>query len=732
MRLAAIARRWRLVAAVALALGLAPVSLNAKTFTCNTGSSCTLPADWNPYAFRITIIGAGGNGTDGCMSMANVSNSANGGYGGGGGQIARIFNTDVGAGTFNPGDVLTIQTGVHTGGNASGNDFYVEDNTGTIKIRAESGGIAGPCVTTGGTPPGQAVAGGSGSRGIGTILHSGGPGGYNPGPSIVGSSGGGGGAGSLLGDGLVGGLNDQGGAGSLMGAGGAVGGGNNTAAYSITTWSSGREASRGPYGYQGALSPTSTSPGNDGIYGGGGAAGEVPSGASCCVAGSAGGNGSTFADPWGGGAVRTSDSQIFGPSAGGGGGGGHASTVDVAANGGNGYTDGSGCGGGGGGGGAGSTTVGHHGNGAPGCIIFEYDPTATNWNWVLESVTLGNSSVTVPANFGTLVSAECIGPGGKGSAPVPATGVGAGGGGGADAQDTAGTLTASGTATATVPTGGSSTMTELKGTNGATIVKCDFGTNASGATKGTGGLAANSTGATKYNGGDGGQCAACSTNTGRAGSGGGGAAGHNGAGKNGGNSVDSPANALQGGGGGGADSGSATAGVNAASNTSTNGGDGNAGTGHGLGATSTANPVPATVGGGGAGWRAVNAFGVGGWGSIGNEFDAEHGAGGGGGGGSGPGAGACTTSCFAGWGGMYGGGGAGSGNGNAGISGTLGQAGQGYINVTYTPSSGAAVNKGQTIMLRGVSELIQRAVPDAIALSEIANDNRRYAQAQSH
>lgn len=191
--------------------------------------------------------------------------------------------------------------------------------------------------------------------------------------------------------------------------------------------------------------------------------------------------------------------------------------------------------------------------------------------------TTGASTFTVPADFASLVSVECIGGGGGGQNG----GGGGGGAGGAYAISTAVTgLTASGSAFCSVGAGGAagaaggdtwfnaaSSAAPTLTTQGA-LAKAGNGGGGTGS-RSVGGLVSASVGTTKYDGGAGGLATSGSTSSG----GGGGAAGPSGPGGSGGDNAQSPG---KGGGGGGGNGGSF--GANSSTTNGGNGGGGVAGT----------------------------------------------------------------------------------------------------------------------------------------------------------
>ena len=208
-----------------------------------SGTTWTVPSDWNNALNTIETIGAGGAGA--------VS-------GGGGGAYSKISNL-----TLSPGSV-TYQVGVGgTSNGATGTDTWFNGASlaaSSVGAKGGGGGISGAGSVAGG-------AGGLASSGIGTTKYSGGNGGVASGASSQGSGGGGaaglngaGGVGVAAGSGGAGGQGDNGhgGAGGTGGSTGANGG--NGTEY---------DASHGSGGGGGGININGTA-GTGGLYGGGG------------------------------------------------------------------------------------------------------------------------------------------------------------------------------------------------------------------------------------------------------------------------------------------------------------------------------------------------------------------------------------------------------------------------------------------------------------------------------
>ena len=248
------------------------------------------------------------------------------------------------------------------------------------------------------------------------------------------------------------------------------------------------------------------------------------------------------------------------------------------------------------------------------------------------------SSWTVPSDWGTPNSVECIAAGGGG-------GRGGGGAGGGYAKAVNISLTAGSSVSIGVGTGGAGNLGGTGGTGGTT----SFGSACS-ASGGTGGLDG-------YN------------NTGAGGSGGSGTVGS--ILRSGGNGGAYGAGLPGTGGGGGGAAGASANGTTGSAGVgfATSGGNGGAGGG-------------GSGGGGGAGATTIGAAGAAG--GTGTNYDASHGSGGGGGGGQGSYWSPGYNAGNGGAGGSYGGGGGGGGQGYT-IDGTGGTGGSGLIVITYTP-----------------------------------------------
>jgi len=279
------------------------------TVILTSGTSWTVPSDWNSSENLIEVIGGGGSGSIGQNIVAYPS-------GGGGAAYAAKFNL-----SLTPGDSITYSVG--TGGAAvTASAKTVGNNGGDTWFNGAS--LAASSVGAKGGQGGQfgsgtnalGGAGGASASGIGNINFSGGSGapvsasgfhgsgGGAAGPSGAGASGGngtsgtgGGGGGGGSNDGVVGSVNsgNTGGAGGVgfvnSGAGGS--GGSNTSFGLVgsagTLWSGTHGPGGGAGGAGAAAQPPVGTAGNGGLYGGGG--GSVSTNSPTSVTGSAGAQG---------------------------------------------------------------------------------------------------------------------------------------------------------------------------------------------------------------------------------------------------------------------------------------------------------------------------------------------------------------------------------------------------------------------------------------------------------
>ncbi|MDO8517875.1 MAG: hypothetical protein Q7S26_01105 [bacterium] len=328
-----------------------------------SGTSFTVPLDWDPTNNTIETIGGGGGGAGGTPLHE-------GGDGGGGGAYSKISNL-----SLTPGASVIYQVGAAgtagpTGGGGlggNGGDTYFCDTTsncvnisGTaVKVGAKGG--KGTLVD----PNALGGVGGAAASGIGTIKYSGGHGGtssyYDSGIFGYGA-GGGGGAGGPGGDGKNGGspVSDGGAIASGGGGGNSAGTDGQNASSNTVGGNGGNNSSAAGGGLRGAPGAAGTSGG-----GGGGA-----NGGNATQANNSGGAG--------GGGIQWDATH----GAGGGGGGAGARTAGGTGSNGKG---GAGGGYGGAGGGGFDNANGGGGAGAQGIIVITYGPirasTVTGYAW---------------------------------------------------------------------------------------------------------------------------------------------------------------------------------------------------------------------------------------------------------------------------------------------------------------------------------------------------------------
>jgi hypothetical protein len=276
-----------------------------------SGSSWTVPNDWNSASNTIQCIGAGGNGA--------VDSSTHSGGGGGGGSYASVSNVALAAGS------VTVQIAA----SGSGSNTLFDNSSGTTVLSCGAGGNAS--LLTGGSAgavvTGSGYSGGAGGSGSsGGSLTAGGGGGGAAGPSGAGE------AGAGVASGVTGG-----------GGGGGSDGGSSTAG-------SAGSGTTGGNGGEGHLGTGAGSGGTSGLAGGAATAG---------TGGGGGGSGGSASGGGGGGAIDEAFDSSHG--AGGGGGGG------ADGNGGTGGIYG--------GGGGGTITTKTVGAGGQGIIVITYTPS---------------------------------------------------------------------------------------------------------------------------------------------------------------------------------------------------------------------------------------------------------------------------------------------------------------------------------------------------------------------
>lgn len=302
------------------------------TLFLTTGSTWTVPADWNSANNTIRVIGSGSRGW-------GVTSNVKGG--GGGGAYSAVSNL-----ALTPGASVSFAVGVPGVVGAAGGDTW---------FNGASCAAASVCAKGGGAATRIGGVGGDAASGVGTVKYSGGSGGaggeVGSGSTINGGGGGGGGAAGPHGNGMAGGHGaSSDGADGAGGGGGANGGG---AGVDGTTGTSGGAGGASRQGNAGGAAGTNTlNPGNGTNGSGGGGAGNKSK--------VAGGNGSQDT-LW----TETGSGSTAGPGSGGGGG------ADQSGDGGN--AGGYGGGGGGGGGNQGGTIT-TSGNATQGIIVIEYQP----------------------------------------------------------------------------------------------------------------------------------------------------------------------------------------------------------------------------------------------------------------------------------------------------------------------------------------------------------------------
>lgn len=305
-----------------------------KVIVLTSGTSWTVPSDWNNGANTIEVIGGGGGGSGGLGMVES-------GSGGGGGAYSKVSNV-----TLTPNASVSYNVGSAGTAGAAGGSPRAGSGGDTYFCSASSGcsTITDTNVKTGakggqGGALGSPGIGGGASSGIGTIRYSGGSGGTDGGS---GGSGGGGAAGGPGGNGGVGGTSIAVRAGA--GGGGAGGGGAGGPSISDTQPGLGGNGTDGVSGGQNVGENGTASLG----YSGGGGAGSWSRPGN-------GGNGKEWSNSAGSG----------------GGGGGAGNTYNASFPGGAG-----GLYGGGGGGGGQYATVNHPGGaGGQGVIVITYNST---------------------------------------------------------------------------------------------------------------------------------------------------------------------------------------------------------------------------------------------------------------------------------------------------------------------------------------------------------------------
>jgi hypothetical protein len=322
---------------------LVPFSAFATTIFLTSGTTWTVPSDFNPLDNSVEVIGGGGGG-------ANGTSGSKGNSGGGGGGYSRSTNI-----ALTPGTSVTYAVGAagtHGGSPTAGGDTYFCNSTsncasisGTAVVVGAKGGGAGTTSAGG--------AGGAASSGVGSVTYSGGAGGSASAAQNGGS--GGGGAAGPRGAGGNGGA-QPGSSNPIAGSGGGGASGGTTGGVgNSTTGGTGGSGPAGTGGGAGGASLGAAGSAGTATSGGGGGGGGPDDGAS--TPGGNGGNGGSGSD-W--------DSTH-----GAGGGGGSTGGANNTKNAGSGGLYGAG-----GGGGGNFVTGAAGGDGAQGLIVISYTPAA--------------------------------------------------------------------------------------------------------------------------------------------------------------------------------------------------------------------------------------------------------------------------------------------------------------------------------------------------------------------
>lgn len=324
----------RVLLAVALSLFATCATAADKTVVVLSGTTWVVPADFSSVN-TVHALGAAGTSANG---VANASSGATGG----GGAYSKQVNI-----ALTPGTTVNIQIGTPGAGDVSGNDTFLKDNSGTIKVLAESGGNA--VTTTAGAAAGNGRAvgnptfAGRAGRAGSAVTNRGAPGAPGAsGPTNLG-------------------LNGGNPSGALGGSGGGGPDGQSSSAGSSGNATTGGNGGDGPSGTGHGVGASSGVPPTDGTAGGAGAGGAPFTSDST---GSKGSDEQLWTD--------TLSGLVYGPGAGGGGGAGFAGA-------GNGGSGGHGAPGGGGGSVAG--TGGVAGTSGSGLLVIIYTPSAPARNW---------------------------------------------------------------------------------------------------------------------------------------------------------------------------------------------------------------------------------------------------------------------------------------------------------------------------------------------------------------
>lgn len=332
-----------------------------KTVYLTSGTSWTVPDDWNSANNAIETIGGGGGGA----GQGSVNQTA----GGGGGAYSKISNLSLVTGASVSYVVGTGGAGAPAGndtGTAGGDTWFNGTSLAASSVSSKGGAAAS----------GSNVGSGGGTSGQGTTKYAGGSGGDTSNSSWGGAGGGGAGgpngAGARGGNETAGSANERGGTGGGGGGGGSTGGDISSATNNGSAGGNNSGSSGGGAAGAGGANPTAGGAGSAG--GGGGGGGGTGTGPGTAGAGGSGGTGSEWDATHG--------------SGGGGGGGGSSTSGSGGGNAGNGGLYG---GGGGGGGTDGFGTPKKGGDGAQGIIRIRYAPAVIP-NYVQEAETVWNSN----------------------------------------------------------------------------------------------------------------------------------------------------------------------------------------------------------------------------------------------------------------------------------------------------------------------------------------------------
>lgn len=302
-----------------------------KAYLLTSGTSWTVPSDWNSSDNEVHLIGAGGGGAGSVYSTTGSPNYKAAGGGGGGGGYTKVTNYSASIGA-------SVTYAIGAGGTKSNGSSGAGSQTSSAGTGGATTWSSGAYSAPGGTGGSAATVSGStststgGSGGVGTTA-TGGAGGKGNTIPVSGSDGcGGGGGGGAGGPGGVGGA---GGTGFISatttqlssGGGGGNGGG-----------SAGGNATSG-VGGAGGNNSSGTGGGTGGTTGGAGTVGGGGGGDTSTSAGGAGGGGVDVRKTIGGGggragsAAANADNTSLAGVYGGGGGGGGVSITSTTYNG---------------------------------------------------------------------------------------------------------------------------------------------------------------------------------------------------------------------------------------------------------------------------------------------------------------------------------------------------------------------------------------------------------------